>query len=91
MCLPAVSRCAEQAGALEDNVNTQLAPGQLGRIAFCEDLDSIAVDDDVTAINLNRAGELAMRRVVARQVSVGLGITKVVEGNHIEFVVRPYS
>jgi hypothetical protein len=46
-CAPALALRGEQAGAFEHHVDAELAPGQLGRIAFGADADAVAVDDHV--------------------------------------------
>ncbi len=75
---------AEQARALEHHVHPEVAPRQLGRITLREHLDPVAVDDDVAAVDVDLAVELAVCRVVARQVRVGLGVAQVVEGDDVE-------
>jgi hypothetical protein len=72
MCLPAVS--------------AKLAPRQFCGVTFREYLDAVAVDDDIATINFDRAGELAMRGVVARQVRVCLSVAEIIERYDIEFV-----
>ena len=66
--------------------------GQLGGIAFGEDLDAVARiaahgDDDGVAVGLDRAGELAVRRVVLREVRVRLRIAEVVDRDDLEIVL----
>ena len=46
MWAPAFVGVGEDAGALEDDVDAQVAPRQVGGIALREDLDLAAVDDD---------------------------------------------
>ena len=43
----------EAAGRLDDDVDAQLAPGEVGGVALGEDLDRLAVDDDVVAVELD--------------------------------------
>ena len=42
-----------ETGALQDNVNTQLAPGQLGSVGLGVNGDLLAVDGDVVLAGLN--------------------------------------
>ncbi len=79
-------RRAEQARALVDDVDAEIAPRQLRRVTLGEDLDAITVDDDIAAVHFDGAVERAVRRIVARQVRVGFGITEVVERDYVEFV-----
>ena len=54
----------EEAGGLDDDVDAELAPGQVGGIALGEDLDDVAVDDDVAVLDLNGFGQAAADGVV---------------------------
>ncbi len=38
----------EDAGGLDDHVDTEVAPGQVGRIALAEDLEHVATDGDAS-------------------------------------------
>ena len=63
----------ELAGALEDVINAQLAPGELRRIAAVEELDVLAVHDEVAVDDLDGAVEAAVDGVILRSVSELLG------------------
>ncbi len=73
----------EQAGAFEHDVDTELAPRQLGGIAFGEHLDTITVHNDIVAVDLDRARKIAVGCVVARQVRVGVCVAQVVQGDNV--------
>ncbi len=77
---------AEQTGGLEDIVDTELLPRQLGRIALGEDLHPVAVDDDVRAIDLDGALVEPVHRVVVEQIAEHVGRGEVVDGDQIEAV-----
>src|SRR5690606_10352582 len=77
----------EEARAFQHHVHAQVAPGQLGRIAVGQHADAVAVDDHVVAVDLDRAGETAMRRIVAGEVGVRLGIAQVVDGHDLDVVL----
>ena len=77
----------EQPGAFEHEVDAQLAPRQLRRVALGQHLDAIAVDDQRIAFHLHLAGELAVHAVVARQVRVGLRVAQVVERDDLDFLL----
>src|SRR5678815_1303574 len=74
----------EQAGALDDNIDAQIAPRQLAGVALGADLDAVALHDKVAAIYANLAGELAMRGVVLRQVRIRLGIAEIVDRDDLD-------
>ena len=56
-----------EAGALEDNVHAQLAPGQIGGVRHLVDDDLLAVDNDVVvfAFALMEINGVALRDIVA--------------------------
>ncbi len=80
----------EQAGALEHDIDTELAPGQLGRIALGADADAVAIDHQRIAVDLDRAGEVAVGGVVAGQMGVGLGIAEIVDGDDLDLAIAPF-
>ena len=63
----------ELAGALEDVINAQLAPGELRGVAAVEELDVLAVHDEVAVDDLDGAVEAAVDGVILRSVSELLG------------------
>jgi len=78
----------EDAGALERHVDTELAPGQLGRVALGGHLDRPAADIDAVAAHRYVVGITAVDRVVAQQVRIGLDRAQVVDADHL-YVVAP--
>ena len=50
----------EEAGRLDYNVNTESAPGDLRRILLSEDLDLVAINDEVVALDLDVVVEMTM-------------------------------
>ena len=77
----------EQAGALEHHVDAEILPRQLARIAFGADLDLVALDDKVAAINMHRVRKRAVRGVVLRQMRIGFRIAQVVDRDDFYFLV----
>ena len=77
----------EEAGALVHDVHFQLAPGQLRGVAVGQHADAVAVDDHVVAVHRHGARELAVRRVVAGEVGVGLGVAEVVHRDDHDVVL----
>ena len=74
----------EETGGLKNNVNTQLSPGKLIRTQHtANNLDGVAVHNEVVTIDLDGAVELALRGVVLKQVSGGSDGGKVVDGNNL--------
>jgi hypothetical protein len=69
----------EQAGAFEHEVHAELAPRQLGRIAFGKYADAVAVHDQGIALDLHLAAKLAVHGVVAREVGVRLRVAQVIQ------------
>ena len=74
----------EDACALDDDIDAQVAPRQLARIAFGQHLDAVAVDDQIAVDDLDRAGELPVVAVILEEVGVGLHVGQVVDGNHVK-------
>jgi hypothetical protein len=77
----------EEAGALENDVDVQVLPRQLRRVALRDHADAVAVHHHVVAVDLHRPGKLAVHRVVAREVGIRLGRAEVVQ-RHDREVVR---
>src|SRR5690606_31845551 len=50
----------EEARALQNDVDVQLAPGQSGRIAIGQHADAVAIDDHVIAVDTHGTGETAV-------------------------------
>ena len=77
----------ELAGALEDVVNAELAPGQVVGIAGVEELDGLAVDDQVAVHDIDAAVEAAVHGVVLHDVSELLGLlVRGVHGDDLDVV-----
>lgn len=54
----------EDTGGLNDVLDAALAPRDAGRVPLAEDLDGLAVDDELAALGLNLAVEVAVGGVV---------------------------
>lgn len=75
----------EHTGALDDEVDAELAPRQVGRVAVGDDLDHLAVDGDgVVAHGLDVGVEDAERGVVLEEVRRLLHASGVVDGDDVE-------
>jgi hypothetical protein len=69
---------------LDDDVDAQLAPAEVGGVALGEDLDRLAVDDDVVAIELHGGVETARDGVVLEQVRKRLVVGEVVHRDDLK-------
>ena len=78
----------EEAGRLDHDVDAEVAPRQVGRIALLEDLDLLAVDRDRAAALGDLAGEPPEDRVVLQEVGEGRVVGDVVDRDDVEVRVR---
>ena len=77
----------EEPRAFQHDFHAELAPGKLRRIAFGQHADAVAIDDHVIAIDGDLAREWAVRRVMTRQVRIGLRIAEVVDRDDLDLAV----
>lgn len=63
----------EDTSGLDDVVGAGLAPGNLGGVLLCVELDGLAVDLQVVAIDLDGALELAVGAVISEHVRLRAG------------------
>ena len=68
MCLAASSRFGEEAGRFEHDVDAEVLPGQLRRVAHRQHLELVAVDRDAVALGLDLRVQVAEHRVVLEQM-----------------------
>mmetsp|Transcript_13238 Transcript_13238/g.21518 ORF Transcript_13238/g.21518 Transcript_13238/m.21518 type:complete len:223 (+) Transcript_13238:660-1328(+) len=75
----------EDAGALDNELHTQLLPRQLGWVTVGHDLDDLPVDGDVRVIHdLHVRGESATDGVVLDEVRSLLHAARVVDGDNLK-------
>ena len=75
----------EDAGAFQHDVDAEIAPGQVLRVALGEHLERVsAFDVDGVALHLDGLRETAMHRVVAHQVGVGLDRAEIVDRDDVD-------
>ena len=74
----------EEAGRLDDDVDLHVLPGQRGRVTLGQDAERVAVDRDLAVGDLDLLVELAVRRVVAKQVPEHVGRRQVVDRDDLE-------
>src|SRR5581483_8115922 len=90
-----VCRClflgGKDACALHRDVDAEILPGKLRRIALGGDLDGAVADTDRVAFDRDLPGKAAMYAVVAQQVCVGLHWTKVVHRNDFDVLASVFG
>ena len=79
----------EAAGGLDDDVDAELLPRQLGRVGLGGDADALAVDDERVVLDLDRPREHAVDGVVLEQVAQGLRVGEVVDRHELDVGALP--
>ncbi len=84
----------EDACAFEGDIDTEVAPGQVGRVAFRGHLDRTAAEVDGVAVNRYSAGIAAMHAVILQKMGVGFDRTQVIDADNFDvrtarFINRP--
>src|SRR5690606_30806191 len=82
--LASIRRLGEEAGGLDDDVYPEVAPGQVCRVAVFEDLDRLAVDNDLVTIEFDVGGEPPCHGVVLEEVGERLVVGEVVDRDNLE-------
>jgi len=77
----------KKAGAFHDDIDTQLTPGNVGRVTLCEYTDLVAIDDHVVTLNHYGTGKFAVRRVVASEMRIRFRITQIIDGNDLDIIL----
>ena len=78
---------AKDAGALDDDINAHLTPGQLAWIALAEHFQPVSIDRQISIDLFNRAIEDAVVGIIFEQVGHGMHITQIVYGDEVESIV----
>ena len=86
--LGGVVAAREEARGLEDDVDAEVGPRQVGRVALGEDLDLLAVDHEAVVVAFDRARIAAVGRVVAQQVRERGVVGDVVDGDPLDVGLR---
>ena len=76
----------EESRGLDDQLDPEIAPRNLGRVALGEDLDGPTVDNDVAVGGFDGTGIASVVGVVLEEVGVGLGVREIVDGYDFELV-----
>ncbi len=86
--LGGVLALGEEAGRLDHDVDAEVAPGQVGRVALGQHLDLLAVDHQRALVGLDGAREAAQDRVVLEQVGHRGRVDQVIDGDELEVRAR---
>ena len=74
----------EEAGAFQRDVDAEILPRQLCRVAFGGDLDGAVADADGVALDRDRAREAAVHAVEAQQMRIGFHRTEIVDADDLD-------
>ena len=77
---------AEQTGALEDDLRSELAPLELRGVTFRRHGDALVADPDRAVVRFDRVAEVPMDRVPLEQVSQHLRAGQVVDSDDLDVV-----
>ena len=83
---PGLRGVGKAASGLDNQVYAKLAPGQVSRVSFGQNLQRIAVNFEGIAFNFDFPIEEAVVAVVLQQVSKGFGVGEVVYGHDFYFI-----
>jgi hypothetical protein len=83
--LASILRLGEEAGALQHDVHTQLAPGQTGRVALAEIAVWLAVDDQIPATGGYWFAVAPVNCVVLDQVGDIVKRGNIIDGDKLQF------
>ena len=76
----------EEARGLDDQLDPEVAPRNLGGVPLGKDLDGPTVDNDVAVGSFDGTRIPAVVCVVLEEVGVGLGVREIVDGYDFELV-----
>ncbi len=74
----------EDAGAFQRDVDAEVLPGKLRRIAFRAHLDLAVAEVDRVAIDGDSAGEAAMHGIETQQMGIGLDRAEIVDADDFD-------
>ena len=83
-----MSRCVvsggERAGRLDDQVDTELCPGQIGGVALCEHRHLAAIEVEYPIVHVDVPAHLAVHGVIPEEVGERLDVAEIVHRNDFE-------
>ena len=77
----------EEAGAFQRDVDAVRGMRQVGRIALGRNVDALAVDDQIVAIDFDRAAKGTVNTVTLEQHGIGLGRSQIVDRDQFEVMI----
>jgi hypothetical protein len=87
MCFSHEARSVKKAGAFQRDIDAIGAMRQVGGIALGSHLDALAVDDQIVAIDFDRALKAAVDAVALEQHRIGLGRGQIVDRDQFEVMI----
>src|SRR5690606_23963414 len=69
---------------LHDDVDAEVAPGEVRRVPLGEDAEPVALNDEVVVLGPDVAGEAAVDGVILEQVRQRGRVREVVDGDDVE-------
>ncbi len=79
----------EEAGAFQRDIHPVRRMRQVGGIALGGDVDALAVDDDVLAVDLDGALPGAVDRIALEQAGIVRGAAEIVDRDQLEPAIGP--
>src|SRR6266404_1914801 len=80
----------EEASAFHDHIDAELAPGQVGGVAFGTDMDPTLADIHGAFLGLHSAVEGAMNAVKAEQMGVGFHRAKIIDRHDLDVLAAAF-
>ena len=71
--------CGEKTGRFQDNIDIQLLPREIPRVAFLEDLNFVTAHNDVLFVESDFAVEPAMDRVPFEEMSESFSVGEIID------------
>ena len=69
----------EEAGRFQDDIDAQILPGQIARIALLQDLNLVAAHDDVLRVVADFAVEFSVDRIPFQKMRQSGGVGEIVD------------
>ena len=74
------------AGGFDDDLDAVLAPVQMFRIAVREDMDSLAINDEIIAIDLDVLAKSAMDSIIFQKILCSFHAARVIDSDHFQII-----
>src|SRR5205823_14082865 len=73
----------EQPGRFEHDINVEIFPREIRRIALLQNLNFVAAYDDILVIVSDFAVEFAVHRIPFQQMSEGVRVSEIIDGEDL--------